>query len=71
MSELFSSFEVEPLASASVAQVHEATMFDGRDVVVKVIRPGISKTIRKDVDLLLPWHVSSIPCGKRGVVFAR
>ena len=52
VSELFSSFEVEPLASASVAQVHEATMFDGRDVVVKVIRPGISKTIRKDVDLL-------------------
>lgn len=52
VSELFSEFEVEPLASASVAQVHKATMFDGSDVVVKVIRPGIGKTIRKDMDLL-------------------
>ncbi|EAR62491.1 ubiquinone biosynthesis regulatory protein kinase UbiB [Neptuniibacter caesariensis] len=52
VSELFSEFEVEPLASASVAQVHKATMNDGREVVVKVIRPGIGKTIRKDVDLL-------------------
>lgn len=50
--ELFSQFEVEPLASASVAQVHKATLHDGHDVVVKVIRPGIEKTIRKDVDLL-------------------
>ncbi|WP_299182471.1 ubiquinone biosynthesis regulatory protein kinase UbiB [uncultured Neptuniibacter sp.] len=52
VSELFAEFEVEPLASASVAQVHKATMRDGREVVVKVIRPGIGKTIRKDVDLL-------------------
>ncbi|WP_286240552.1 ubiquinone biosynthesis regulatory protein kinase UbiB [Neptuniibacter halophilus] len=52
VSELFAEFEVEPMASASVAQVHKATMRDGREVVVKVIRPGIGKTIRKDVDLL-------------------
>lgn len=52
VSELFAEFDVEPMASASVAQVHKATMKDGRDVVVKVIRPGIGKTIRKDVDLL-------------------
>ncbi|MGB0466056.1 MAG: ubiquinone biosynthesis regulatory protein kinase UbiB [Pontibacterium sp.] len=52
VSELFSSFEVEPLASASVAQVHKATLFDGREVVVKVIRPGIDRIIRKDVALL-------------------
>lgn len=52
VSELFSEFSVEPMASASVAQVHLATLFDGREVVVKVIRPGIEKTIRKDVDLL-------------------
>ncbi len=52
VSELFSEFEVEPMASASVAQVHKATMFDGREVVVKVIRPKIGRTIRKDVDLL-------------------
>ncbi len=52
VTELFSEFSVEPMASASVAQVHQATLFDGREVVVKVIRPGIGKTIRKDVDLL-------------------
>lgn len=52
VSELFSEFEVEPMASASVAQVHKATMFNGDEVVVKVIRPGIGKTIRKDMDLL-------------------
>ncbi|WP_415886277.1 ubiquinone biosynthesis regulatory protein kinase UbiB [Neptuniibacter sp. QD37_6] len=52
VSELFAEFEVDPMASASVAQVHKATMLDGSEVVVKVIRPGIGKTIRKDVDLL-------------------
>lgn len=52
VSELFASFDVEPMASASVAQVHKATLLDGQEVVVKVIRPGIGKTIRKDVDLL-------------------
>ncbi|WP_027858347.1 ubiquinone biosynthesis regulatory protein kinase UbiB [Marinobacterium jannaschii] len=50
--QLFLNFHVEPLASASVAQVHRATLHDGREVVVKVIRPGIAKTIRKDVALL-------------------
>jgi len=38
---LFHSFEAEPLASASVAQVHAAVLTDGRDVVVKAVRPGI------------------------------
>lgn len=52
VTELFAEFEVEPMASASVAQVHKATMRSGEEVVVKVIRPGIGKTIRKDVDLL-------------------
>jgi len=49
---LFHSFEREPMASASVAQVHKAELSDGREVVVKVVRPGIDKTIRKDVSLL-------------------
>ena len=49
---LFASFEEQPMASASVAQVHAATLHDGRDVVVKVLRPGIGKIIRRDVDLL-------------------
>nr|WP_067299066.1 ubiquinone biosynthesis regulatory protein kinase UbiB [Marinobacterium profundum] len=66
--ELFAQFEAEPLASASVAQVHVARLHNGRDVVVKVVRPGIDRTIRKDVDLLytfaqlLQW---SWPEGRR------
>ena len=50
--QLFASFEAAPLASASVAQVHAATLFDGRRVVVKVIRPGIERTIRQDIGLM-------------------
>lgn len=52
VSEVFASFEVEPLASASVAQVHAATLQDGEQVVAKVIRPGIEKVIAKDIALL-------------------
>jgi ubiquinone biosynthesis protein len=50
--ELFASFDTEPLASASIAQVHPATLKDGREAVVKVVRPGIEKQLRRDVDLL-------------------
>ncbi len=49
---VLSDFDEKPLASASIAQVHTATLKDGRQVVVKVLRPGIEKTIRRDVDLL-------------------
>lgn len=52
VNELFSKFNATPLASASVAQVHSATMHNGDQVVVKVIRPGINKTIRDDLNLL-------------------
>lgn len=52
VSELFASFEENPLASASVAQVHAAIMHNGDEVVVKVIRPGIEKTIYKDLSLM-------------------
>ncbi|MEQ6885501.1 ubiquinone biosynthesis regulatory protein kinase UbiB [Salicola sp. Rm-C-2C1-2] len=48
----FSEFEQQPLASASVAQVHGAKLLDATAVVVKVIRPGIEKTIRQDIRLL-------------------
>lgn len=48
----FASFETEPMASASVAQVHAATLRDGSDVVVKVIRPGIDTVIAEDLRLL-------------------
>ncbi|WP_261842835.1 ubiquinone biosynthesis regulatory protein kinase UbiB [Aliamphritea ceti] len=49
---LFAEFSAEPMASASVAQVHQALMYSGDEVIVKVVRPGIDKIIRKDVDLL-------------------
>ena len=52
VAECFSEFERDPLASASVAQVHGARLFDGRAVVVKVIRPGIRKVINQDIRLL-------------------
>ena len=50
--ELLEAFDESPLASASIAQVHTARLKDGRKVVVKVLRPNIEKTIRRDVDLL-------------------
>ena len=50
--EVFSNFASEPLASASIAQVHSARLLDGREVVVKVVRPDIEKVIRRDVSLL-------------------
>ena len=50
--ELFGVFETTPLASASIAQVHGATLPDGNEVVVKVVRPGIRKQLRRDIDLL-------------------
>lgn len=49
---VFKSFEDKPIASASVAQVHGAVLHDGSEVVVKVLRPGISETIRRDVSLM-------------------
>jgi ubiquinone biosynthesis protein len=53
VAELFAHFDVQPLASASIAQVHAAVLPDGREVVVKVVRPGVRQQLRRDVDLLL------------------
>jgi len=50
--EAFAQFEIEPLASASIAQVHAAQLKDGREVVVKVLRPDILEVIKRDVALL-------------------
>ena len=50
--EAFESFDTTPLASASIAQVHAATLAGGRDVVVKVLRPRIEKQIAGDISLL-------------------
>ena len=49
---LFSRFDAEPMASASIAQVHGARLIDGREVVVKVRRPGVEGRIRRDVGLM-------------------
>jgi ubiquinone biosynthesis protein len=50
---LFTHFDTCQLASASIAQVHAATLPDGREVVVKVVRPGVRRQLRRDIDLLL------------------
>ena len=50
--ELFATFEREPVASASIAQVHFATLKNGREVAVKVLRPGMKKLIDEDVALM-------------------
>lgn len=50
--EVFKRFEHQPLASASIAQVHAATLWDSKEVIVKVVRPSIANVIRKDVALL-------------------
>lgn len=51
--ELFQEFSDVPMAAASIAQVHRARTHRGEEVVVKVRRPGIEKTIAKDIELLL------------------
>src|SRR5439155_23372169 len=52
ISKAFCSFDPEPLAAASLGQVHAATLRDGRAVVVKVQRPGIRKQIAEDLEVL-------------------
>ena len=50
--EIFADFEATPFASASIAQVHGATLHDGKDVVVKVLRPNILPIIKRDIGLM-------------------
>lgn len=49
---IFTFFDPQPLASASIAQVHRAVLRDGPEVVVKILRPGIKKVIQHDIDIL-------------------
>jgi ubiquinone biosynthesis protein len=50
--ELFAEFDDTAVAAASIAQVHFATTSDGREVAVKILRPGIEKAFQRDLDLL-------------------
>jgi len=50
--DIFIEFNEQPLASASIAQVHTATLKDGREMIVKVVRPDIEKNIHRDLGLL-------------------
>ena len=61
-------FDEEPLASASIAQVHGAVLGDGDEVVVKVVRPGLEQVIRDDLDVLIwlaAWIDRHIAAGRR------
>ncbi|HEX6543473.1 MAG TPA: AarF/ABC1/UbiB kinase family protein [Ktedonobacterales bacterium] len=51
--ETFASFEIEPLASASIGQVHLATLPDGTQVVVKLRRPGVVEQVEEDLHILI------------------
>ena len=52
LSELFDDFELEPIAAASIAQVHRARLKDGREVAVKIRRPGITRVVNNDLRIL-------------------
>jgi ubiquinone biosynthesis protein len=52
LTEVFATFEQTPLAAASIAQVHAATLKSGEEVVVKVLRPGMREVIERDLEVL-------------------
>jgi ubiquinone biosynthesis protein len=52
LDDIFGSFETAPLAAASIAQVHAATLKTGQDVVVKILRPGMHEVIDLDLEVL-------------------
>jgi ubiquinone biosynthesis protein len=52
VTETFSAFDETPLAAASIAQVHAANLQDGREVVVKVLRPGMREMIERDLEVM-------------------
>lgn len=52
LDEKFATFDMKPLAAASMAQVHRATLPDGTEVAVKVLRPGVKEAIDRDIQVL-------------------
>ncbi len=68
VADLFAHFETTPMASASVAQIHAATLLTGEEVVIKVIRPDIESIILQDIALLFTLArlvEKYLPDGKR------
>lgn len=64
LEEVFSSFDPTPLASASIAQVHVATLRSGEEVVVKVQRPSVGELVHRDLAVMAwiaPFTVGRIP----------
>jgi len=58
ISSLFSDFSDSPIASASIAQVHKAVLHDGKEVAIKVQRPGIDRIIETDLEIML--HLATL-----------
>jgi ubiquinone biosynthesis protein len=58
LEDIFRTFDIQPLAAASIGQVHKAELKDGKDVAVKVQRPHIRKTIEVDLEIML--HLASL-----------
>ena len=52
LKDIFASFQATPLAAASIAQVHAATLKSGEEVVVKILRPGMHEVIERDLQVL-------------------
>src|SRR5690606_27539388 len=72
-SELYAELDPKPLAAASIAQVHPATLRDGREVVVKVQRPGIAALAAADVAIMrfFAWIATKLsPLAKNSNVIA-
>ncbi len=67
LAEAFAAFDRVPLASASIAQVHAATLHSGEDVVVKIIRPSIDRIMRQDMGLMyqVAKLLSKVPEARR------
>jgi ubiquinone biosynthesis protein len=55
IADVFAEFDQEPLAAASIAQVHRARLHDGTEVVVKVQRPDIGPIVTRDLDIICRW----------------
>ncbi len=53
VSEVFATFEMEPVASASIGQAHAATLSDGSEVIVKLRKPGVTEQVEEDLRILL------------------